>query len=37
MINFSWHDNEEISGHIIKRILVINVKLTVEQAWEVLH
>jgi predicted RNA binding protein YcfA (HicA-like mRNA interferase family) len=37
MINFSWHDNEEISGHVIKRILVCNAMLTVEQAWEVIH
>jgi predicted RNA binding protein YcfA (HicA-like mRNA interferase family) len=37
MINFSWHDSDEISGHIIKRILINNAKLTEEQAWEVIH
>lgn len=37
MINFSWHDNDEISGHIIKKILINNAKLTEEQAWEVIH
>jgi predicted RNA binding protein YcfA (HicA-like mRNA interferase family) len=37
IINFSWHDGDEISGHIIKKILTRNAKLTEEQAWEVIH
>jgi len=36
-INFSWHDNEEISGQIIKKVLIKNARLTIEQAWEVIH
>ena len=32
VFTFGYHDNREIRGHMVRRILVVDVGLTVEQA-----
>jgi hypothetical protein len=34
--SYSFHQNKEISGHVVKKILMKNVGLTQQQAWEVI-
>ena len=35
-ISYSFHQNKEISGHVVKRILMKNIGLTQQQALEVI-
>jgi hypothetical protein len=36
-ITFSWHDNAEISGRIIKKLLIERALLTEEEAYKLVH
>ena len=36
-ITFSWHDNVEISGHIVKKLLIQRALLTEEEAYKLVH
>ncbi len=36
-ITFSWHDNAEIPGYIVKRILIENAQLSEEEAFKLVH
>ncbi len=36
-ITFSWHDNAEISGHIVKKLLIERALLSEEEAYKLVH
>lgn len=36
-ITFSWHDNAEISGRIVKKLLIERALLTEEEAYKLVH
>lgn len=36
-ITFAWHDDAEISGHLIKKLLIERALLTEEEAYKLVH